>query len=456
MDGRLAASAEGQPLQPGEPPAAFPTVEAQLSRKGEGEMTRSIRLLEVGLRWPPETFIQRKLAGLRRRGVHSTVATAFSAGEDQRRRVPGVELIRLGSQDEPHLVSDLRTFRDAATLGVRDRALLLGLVRATRPLTLLRDVLPLALARPDVIHFEWESQAVRYHPAAAALGRPFVMSCHGSGVNVHPHVGLDQLVARYAEAFAKAAAVHCVCEAIRDEAVGYGLDPAKAVVIRAGVDSRYFTPPKRERAAALRVLSVGTLHWIKNFEDGIRAVALLAADGVPVRYELAGGDPALGDAAKPRDRPRLLYLIRELGLEGHVELLGELSHAETRDRMRASDVLLHPSLSEGIPNCVLEAMACELPVVVTDCGGMGEAVSDGVEGFVCPPRDPVSLAAALERLWREPELSTQLGEAGRRRILAEFTLEAETEAYLDLYRRVLAGGDAFSRNGRAEERTIPP
>jgi colanic acid/amylovoran biosynthesis glycosyltransferase len=421
-------------------------------------VARAFRLLEVGLRWPPETFIQRKLDGLRRHGVHSTVASAVLAGEDRRRRrrLPGVGLVRLASPHEPILVSVLRTCRDAVLLGVRDRAQLLGLVRTTRPLTLLRDVLPLALARPDVLHFEWESQAVRYHPAAAALGRPFVMSCHGSGVNVHPHVGLDQLAAGYAEAFEKAAAVHCVCEAIRDEAVRYGLDPAKAVVIRAGIDTRYFAPRKRTRAPALRALSVGTLHWIKNFEDGIRAVALLAAEGVPVRYEIVGPDPARGDAAKPSDRPKLLYLIRELGLEGRVELLGELSHAQVRQRMLASDVLLHPSLSEGIPNCVLEAMACELPVAVTDCGGLGEAVTDGVEGFVCPPRDPASLAAALERLWRDPELSTKLGEAGGRRILAEFTLEAETAAYLDLYRRVLAGGDAFSRNGRAEARTIPP
>jgi colanic acid/amylovoran biosynthesis glycosyltransferase len=417
---------------------------------------RPIRLLEVGLRWPPETFIQRKLAGLARHGVHATVASAFADGGDWRVRVPGVELIRLGSRDEQRLLAILRTARAAVPLGVRDPRVLAALVRTTRPRRLLRNALAIAAAEADVLHFEWESQAVRYLPAAEALGRPFVMSCRGSGVNIHPHVGLEAVAAGYAEAFAKAAAVHCVSDATRDEAVGYGLDPAKAVVIRSGVDSGFFVPRDRGATRELRVISVGTLHWIKNFEDGIRAVAHLAAQAVPVRYEILGADPPAGDPARPSDRPRLLYLIRELGLEGRVELLDGLSHEQVRERMQASDVLLHPSLSEGIANCVLEAMACGLPVVVTDCGGMTEAVADGIEGFVCPTRDPGALAAALRRLADNPDLARELGEAGRRRILADFTLEAETKAYLELYRRVLVPADALTPNGRAAARTIFP
>ena len=356
--------------------------------------------------------------------------------------MPGLELIRLGSRSEPTTAAAVRAFRDAVTLARRDPNLLARLVRGTRPVKRLRNALPLALAQADVMHFEWESQAVRYLPLAEALGRRFVVSCRGSGINIHPHVGLDDVSAGYAEAFAKAALVHCVCAAIRDEAIAYGLDPAKAVVIRSGVDAALFSPRRRDDAAVLRVLSVGTLHWIKNFEDGIRAVALLVQQGVPVRYEIAGGEPQAGDPAKPSDLPKLRYLIRELGLEDHVELLGELSHAELRDRMLKSDALLDPSLSEGIPNCVLEAMACELPVVVTDCGGTTEVVRDGVEGFVCPPRDPPALASGLGRLRDDPELAQRLGESGRRRVLTDFTLEAETEGYLALYERVLGRGDA--------------
>ena len=123
-------------------------------------------------------------------------------------------------------------------------------------------------------------------------------------------------------------------------------------------------------------------------------------EGMSVSYEIIGHEPQPG-AAMGSDRERLLYLIHELGLTDRVELTGALSREEVRDRLRASDVLLHPSYSEGIANTVLEAMACALPVVVTDVGGMGEVVSDGVHGFLCPPREPCALADALGSLWKD-------------------------------------------------------
>jgi glycosyltransferase involved in cell wall biosynthesis len=85
---------------------------------------------------------------------------------------------------------------------------------------------------------------------------------------------------------------------------------------------------------------------------------------------------------------------------------------------------------------ILEAMACGLPVVATDCGGVREAVRDGVEGFVLPPREPALAGAALERLWREPALRERMGRAGRARVLSEFTLEANLDAMERLYGEV--------------------
>ena len=107
-----------------------------------------------------------------------------------------------------------------------------------------------------------------------------------------------------------------------------------------------------------------------------------------------------------------------------------------RERLWASDVLLQASLSEGLPNTVLEAMACGLPVVVTDCGGLREAVDDGVEGLVCPRRSPQALADALGSL-RDRALARRMGEAGRKRVCAEFTLERQLESFRRLYDDVI-------------------
>jgi glycosyltransferase involved in cell wall biosynthesis len=83
-------------------------------------------------------------------------------------------------------------------------------------------------------------------------------------------------------------------------------------------------------------------------------------------------------------------------------------------------------------------MACALPVVVTDVGGTGEAVRDGVEGLLVPPRDPVAMATALGRLWRDPDLRRRLGAAGRARVLEKFTLEGQDELWVELYEEVAA------------------
>jgi glycosyltransferase involved in cell wall biosynthesis len=274
---------------------------------------------------------------------------------------------------------------------------------------------------------------VRSLPLIEASACPVVVSCRGSGVNVRPHAGQGHLAATYPEVFARAAAVHCVSEAVRDEAARYGLDPVKARVIHPAVDTRFFHPPVAADPApeGLRILGVGRLSWVKGYDYALESVASLARDGVPVTYEIIGEEP-VSDTGEASDRTRLLYLMHELGLEGRVRLLGRLPPHVVRERLWASDVLLQASLTEGLPNTVLEAMACGLPVVVTDCGGLREAVDHGVEGLVCPIRSPQALADALGS-FQDRALARRMGEAGRERVLADFTLERQLERLRALY-----------------------
>lgn len=392
------------------------------------------------MRWPPEHYLRRKLEGLAADGI--AVAVAASYGDlDGEADLRGVRCVRLPRQDEPAAVAFTRLARDCLLLGLRNPRGLLRILRAARrsrsTIRRLRSQLVVMLAKPDVVHVEWEGVAVDFLPLLEACDFPVVVSNHG-GIHVRPKIGERRITGAYPTIFEHAAAVHCVSEAVRDEAVRLGLDRAKAHVIRTAVDVDFFSPaPSGVRDSdELRVIAVGRLTWQKGYDYALAAMASLVRAGLPVTYEILGGEPS-AESGRASDRGRLLYLIHALGLEGRVRLLGKVSQEVVRERLWAADALLQASLSEGLPNAMLEAMSCALPVVVTDCGGVREAVEHGVEGLVCPRRSPQALAHALDSL-RDRTLARKLGQAGRARVVADFTVERQLESFQRLYREVAA------------------
>jgi colanic acid/amylovoran biosynthesis glycosyltransferase len=396
-------------------------------------MTRPHRphLLVVGLIWPPETFVERKLAGLAERGWRVTVAVSFVRGAD--RGIPGVRVVRVPAGLPRVLWCGL-------ALLLRRPWRVRALLRAARGKRMLPHYLPLSGLDPDIAHFEWEKWAVTHHALADVWGCPLSMSCHG-GLQVHVHSPVpprSEVTPLLPGAFGAVDSVHCVCGPLRELAVSHGADPAKVQIIHSAVDPHWFTPaPPRAPDGRMRVVVVAWLRWLKGIEHALHALSLLDPS---VMLDVYGGDP-LRSSPESSERPRLVHAIEELGLGERVTLHGHVEPEDVRDALRGADVLLHPSLSEGMPTVMLEAMACALPVVVTDVGGVREAVTDGVEGIVVPPRDPQALAAALERLRRDPALGRRMGEAGRRRVQAEFTLERQLDQFEDFYLRLVRRPD---------------
>ncbi|QDX27464.1 glycosyltransferase [Sphingomonas suaedae] len=140
----------------------------------------------------------------------------------------------------------------------------------------------------------------------------------------------------------------------------------------------------------LRILAVGRLQAVKNQQLLIRALARLRAQDP--RWELC----ILGEGPK---RAELEALADELGVRAHVHMPGGVSHGP--DLWRAydeADIFAHPSVSEGTPKVVLEAMARGCPVVASDVGGIPSAVEDGVRGILVPPEDLDRLVAALAHM----------------------------------------------------------
>ena len=285
-----------------------------------------------------------------------------------------------------------------------------------------RNSLP--LPRPHVVHFEWNSAAAAALSQRRTWDIPVVVSCRGTQIRVRPHVS-DGYAAPLRETFTRAASVHCVCEAIRAEAIALGADPRKTVVIYPGVDVNEFQPATHEpHQGPLRLLSVGTLIWTKGYEYALSSLKQLTERGIEARLEIIGGGS---------DLQRVRFTARELGLDEHVWLRGEQPPAEVRRALGRTDVFLHSSLSEGISNAVLEAMASAIPIVSSDSGGMGEAVTDGREGYLIPTRAPGAAADALEQLARSPALRSQMGDAGRATVLAKFRLENQVDEFISLY-----------------------
>ena len=273
--------------------------------------------------------------------------------------------------------------------------------------------------RADVVYLPWTATAVD-RPDVFDLGPPVVVSCRGAQVNVAPwNPDRAALRAGLPAAFERAAAVHCVSDAIREEARQFGLDPAKATVIRPAVDLGRFRPSPLPGRGHL--VSIGRLQWRKGYEYALLAVRRLLDAGHTVTYDIVG-EEADGGATR--------HAVHDLALTEVVRLVPPTGHGVVPAHLARADALLLPSLSEGIANAALEAMACGRPVVVTDCGGMTEAVDDGVEGRVVPVRDPAAMAEAVR------DLRPSMGVAGRARVEVAHDLRDQVAAFARLFEEV--------------------
>jgi glycosyltransferase involved in cell wall biosynthesis len=147
----------------------------------------------------------------------------------------------------------------------------------------------------------------------------------------------------------------------------------------------------------------------------------------PLHVALVGDGP-LREAIRAR--------ARDAGVLGRLHLLGNRS--DVPSVLAAADAFVLPSLWEGLPMALLEAMAAGLPVVATSVAGTRQVVEDERHGLLVPPGDPSALAVALNRVVRDPALRTRLGKAARNHVRAEFSVDAQARRHADLY-RVMTG-----------------
>ncbi|WP_020042862.1 exopolysaccharide biosynthesis GT4 family glycosyltransferase EpsE [Salipiger mucosus] len=204
--------------------------------------------------------------------------------------------------------------------------------------------------------------------------------------------------------------------------------PARTPVRPMGVDTeelRRETPYEpAEPGRPIRLFSCGRLNVVKGHQDLMSAVRQLLDQGVNVRLEIAGEDDAGGSGY----RQELEQHLARLRLRDHVKLLGAISADAVRDKLLESHVFVLASWHEPLGVAYMEAMACGLPTIGTDAGGVRELIEDDVTGRLVPPKEPSVLARAIRELAQNPETARRLADAGRAHVEQHFraSLGAET------------------------------
>jgi len=217
-----------------------------------------------------------------------------------------------------------------------------------------------------------------------------------------------------------------------------GVDmPADVVVRPMGVDTEDFrretpyVPPAP--GVPLRLFACGRLNMVKGHQDLLSALRLLLDRGVEVQLDIAGEDDAGGGGY----HLELQRHLEALGLERHARLLGAISAAEVRRHLLATDVFALASWHEPLGVAYMEAMACEVPTIGTDAGGVRELITDGETGMLVPPQSPEALADAIAALAADRDLCARLSKAGRAHVVSGFRASLGAEALIAGMQRVV-------------------
>lgn len=172
-----------------------------------------------------------------------------------------------------------------------------------------------------------------------------------------------------------------------------------------------------------RIYACGRLNVAKGYAYLLEAIAQLREQGFNVQLQIAGEDEKGGFGY----RQEIEKLIQQKDLSTCVELLGAVSEDRNRQGYEEAHIFALGSLKEGISVAVMEAMAMEVPTVMTDVGGMSELIEDGVDGLLVPSEQPDLLANAIAKIMQDPEFALRLSRASRQKVATQFYHERSAE-----------------------------
>ena len=267
----------------------------------------------------------------------------------------------------------------------------------------------------DRIHAHFASNnALKAYLASRFYNIPFSCTGHGSELVLHPLPQLKELIL-HSKPFITISNFNKKFLLKK-----YHIPEYKIVVNYCGVDTNYFTPPKNRINSNFNITSVTAMKKIKGVEYLIEACKLLDKERIDFKCIIIGGGNLF-------DKIRDLITINNLDIK--IKLLGPVDQREIKKRLSEASIFVLPSLSEGIPIALMEAMAMELPVIATNITGIPELVSNNVDGILVEPRNPFELAEKIKYLYYNPDVREKLGKNARKKVCEKFNLYKNTEKF---------------------------
>lgn len=205
----------------------------------------------------------------------------------------------------------------------------------------------------------------------------------------------------------------------------WGVSDSKIHVIPISFGAAFKAEPKLPNKNVLKIASVFRLCWEKNIDGNLQVIKHLKKTGIPVQYDIYGGGPQKG---------QLFYLADKYGLTHELNYKGEVSNDLLKEQLNTYDFILQLSLSEALPTSVLEAQAMGVPAVVSDNGGLPEAVKDGKTGIVMAAYKTKAIAEKMKTLWRNNEDYLQFSKQSIEEVQKKFNTAQEVEKLSELYR----------------------
>jgi len=292
-------------------------------------------------------------------------------------------------------------------------------------------LLPVVLHLPDVFHVQWAKDLERFMFLKEKLNVKLILSLRGAHINYSP-IANQVLAESYKQNFPKIDAFHAVSKAISIEAQKYNADASKIKVIHSPLPKRvfeFYKPFKKSNSNSIKICVVGRFHWIKGMRYLFDALYQLKQKGIQFKCICITSNKISEEA---------LFQINQLEITKSIQFKRDLNPNELFNFMQSCDMLILPSLKEGIANVVLEAMAIGLPVISTNCGGMSEAVEHKKTGFLVPVRNVEAIVNAVVEYDKMPEKELQtITQNAHDFVKKQFNANDSLKQFNDLYQSVL-------------------